>query len=157
MVVKGFISYTRTDYRLCKELESHLALSKDHGGADFWVDNRLLAGEQWSAAIEAAIDAAEIFLLLVSAKFFGSSYIMSVELPRILDRAAQCEGLVVPLILRQCLWEFKLGGYQAVPTVHGNFKPICNWRPRNDGFDAAHEQVLAAIQARTRRLAGSSR
>jgi hypothetical protein len=149
--VKGFISYTHSDYRLCQELESHLALSKDHGGADFWADKRVQAGEQWSSAIEQAIGQAEIFLLLVSAKFFGSAYIMDIELPRIVARAAQCEGLVVPVILRRCMWKFKFGGYQAVPTIGGHFRPICNWRSRNDGFDAAHEQVLAAIQAHTAR------
>ena len=151
--MKGFISYTHTDYRLCQEFQSHLALSKDHGGADFWADKRIQAGEQWSAAIEAAIDQAEIFLLLVSAKFFGSAYIMDIELPRILARAAQCEGLVVPVILRKCFWRFKFGGYQVVPTFGGHFRPICNWRSHNDGFDAAHEQVFAAIEARTAHLA----
>jgi hypothetical protein len=150
--VKGFISYTHTDYTLCRAFESHLVLSKDHGGADFWADKRIQAGEQWSPAIEQAIDQAEIFLLLVSAKFFGSAYIMDIELPRILARVAQCNGLVVPVILRRCSWRFKFGGYQAVPTVGGHFRPICNWRLRNDGFDAAHEQVLAAILARTVRL-----
>jgi hypothetical protein len=71
--VKGFISYTHTDYRLCGELRSHLALSKDHGGADFWADERVQAGARWNVAIEQAIDQAEIFLLLVSAKFFASA------------------------------------------------------------------------------------
>ena len=86
--VKGFISYTHTDHKLCGELQSHLALGKDHGGADFWADKRITAGAQWSTAIEQAIDEAEIFLLLVTAKFFGSAYIMNIELPRILARAA---------------------------------------------------------------------
>jgi TIR domain len=152
--VKGFISYTHTDYPLCREFESHLALSRDHGGAEFWADKRITAGEHWSVAIEHAIDQSEIFLLLVSAKFLGSAYVMDVELPRIMARAARCDGLVVPVILRRCSWRFKFGGYQAVPIVSGRFRPICNWRPRNDGFDMAHEQVLAAIQSRTARLVG---
>jgi hypothetical protein len=152
--VKGFISYTHTDYRLCREFEAHLALSRDHGGAEFWADKRITAGEHWSAAIEHAIDQAEIFLLLVSAKFLGGAYVMDIELPRIMARAARCDGLVVPVILRRGSWRFKFGEYQAVPTVSGRFRPICNWRPRNDGFDMAHEQVLAAIQSRTARLAG---
>jgi hypothetical protein len=78
---------------------------------------------------------------------------MDVELPRILARAAQCDGLVIPVILRRCMWKFKLGGYQAVPAAGGHFRPICNWRLRDDGFNAAHEQVFAAIEARTVRLA----
>jgi hypothetical protein len=95
--VKGFISYTHADHRLCEEIESHLALSKDHGGADFWADKTIRAGEQWSLEIERAIDQAEIFLLLVSAKFLGSVYIRDVELPRILARVAQCDGIIVPV------------------------------------------------------------
>jgi hypothetical protein len=155
-VVKGFISYTHTDYDLCKKFGDHLALSKDHGGADFWVDNRISPGEHWTTEIAQAIDAAEIFLLLVSAKFFGSAYINDVEWPHIQGRAARCDRLVVPIILRRCSWKFKLGGYQAVPTVAGRVKPICDWRPHNNGYDAAHEQVLAAIRARTLRLTGRS-
>jgi hypothetical protein len=149
--VKGFISYTHTDHSLCGRFQAHLALSKDHGGADFWADKRINAGEQWSAAIGTAIDQAEIFLLLVSAKFFGSAYIRDVELPRILARAAQCDGLIVPVILRPCRWEFKLGGYQAVPSVDGKLKPITEWRPHDKGCHEAHTQVLNAIVARTAR------
>jgi hypothetical protein len=154
--VKGFISYTHTDYRLCGEFEAHLALSKDHGGADFWADKRIQAGEQWSAAVEQAIDQAEIFLLLVSAKFFGSAYIVDIELPRVLARVAQCDGLVVPVILRPCRWEFKLGGYLGVPSVDGKLKPISEWRPHGNGCHAAHNEVLTAIQDRTARLAAGS-
>jgi hypothetical protein len=154
--VKGFISYTHTDHRLSVELQSHLALSKDHGGADFWADKRIQAGEQWSAVIEQAIDEAEIFLLLVNAKFFGSAYIWNEELPRILVRAAQCDGLVVPVILRPCRWELKLGGYKGVPATDGKLKPISEWRPHGNGCHAAHDQVLTAIVARTARLAGGA-
>jgi hypothetical protein len=139
---------------LCREFESHLALSKDHGGAEFWADKRVQAGERWSAAIEQAIDQAEIFLLLASAKFFGSAYIWNEEWPRILARAARCDGLIVPVILRPCRWEFKLGAYQAVPDIDGKLKPISEWRPHGNGCHAAHDQVLAAMLARTARLAG---
>src|ERR1700689_5169106 len=131
MAVKGFISYTRSDYRLCKMLESHLALSKDNGGADFWADDRLLAGDQWSVEIEQAIGHAEIFLLLVSAKFFQSTYIWQQELPLILARVAKCDGLIVPVILRPCRWEFKLGGYEAVPAIDGKLRAISEWRPHD--------------------------
>jgi hypothetical protein len=156
LVVKGFISYTHTDYKLFQRFEAHLALSKDHGGADFWADKRILAGEHWSPAIERAIDQSEIFLLLISAKFFGSAYIWNEELPRIMARSALCGGLIVPVILRPCRWEFKLGGYQAVPTVDGNLKPISEWRPHDKGCHAAHDQVLAAVLARTARMTGGT-
>lgn len=151
--VKGFISYTHSDYKLFLEFEPHLARSVSHGGADFWADKRIHAGEKWGPAIEQAIDQAEIFLLLVSAKFFHSAYIFGTELPRIKARAAQCDGLIMPVILRRCTWEFELGGYQAVPTFHGSFEPICGMRrSHNDGFDAAYRQILGAIQERSARL-----
>ena len=154
--MKGFISYTHSDHALFRKLEPHLALGKDHGGADFWADNRLSAGEHWSPAIETAIDAAEIFLLLVSAKFFASAYIWHVELPRIVVKAAQCDGLIVPVILRGCRWEFNLGMYQAVPTIAGHIRPIADLYPHDRRCDLAARQVHDAIVARTARLAGTT-
>ena len=151
--MKGFISYTHADHKLFQEFKPHLAHSARQGGAEFWADERINAGEQWNSEIEQAVDQAEIFLLLVSAKFFQSLYIFGTELPRIKVRAAACGGLVVPVILKRCTWEFELGAYQAVPTFDGNFEPICGTRrSHNDGFHGAYRQILAATLARTARL-----
>ena len=106
-----------------------------------------LVVKAWDATIAAAIQRAEVFLLLVTPEFFASRYIRDVERPAIEARKVQCDGLVVSVILRMCLWEHKVAGLQALPVGNlGRVRAIGNWHPQNDGYHAANEQLLRAIK-----------
>ncbi len=83
---------------------THLrVLAHDHSVIP-WSDDRIGAGEDWEEVIRRAIDKARVAILLISANFLTSKFILQDEVPRILKRR-QADGLtVVPLIAKPCAW-----------------------------------------------------
>jgi hypothetical protein len=72
---------------------------------ELWHDGRIGAGADWYEGISQAMAAAHVAVLLISAPFLTSSFILREEVPRLLTRRQQ-EGLpVVPILLTPCAWE----------------------------------------------------
>jgi hypothetical protein len=144
--MKGFISYAHEDIALVRACQTHLAAIKRSLGVDFWMDNGILAGRRWSAEIEKAIAAADVFLLFCSPAFIASEYIYTKELPAI--RKRQRNGaLVITVVLELCYWQMVSGVLQAVPTEDGNLLPVSEWKPRRKGLDATRQQIGAAVES----------
>lgn len=142
-----FLSYSHKDHEGFEQLRAHLAPVAQDFSFFIWHDTRIQAGDYWNQRIQSEIDRAEIFVLLTSADFFNSDYIMAHELPAILHRHRNFDALVVPVIYRDCYW-YKFGSYiQAVPmTGKGNLLPIRDWRPMNNGFANSAKAIAAAIE-----------
>jgi hypothetical protein len=142
--MEGFISYSHEDHTQAVRLRVHLRAIERFFGMEFWWDERILPGQQWSAEIQSAIAAARVFVLAVTPDFIASNYIYLHEMPAI--RAQwQNGGLVVPVILKPCLWEIITGPIQAVPLRAGRLTPVVNW-PREDGLNKTGEQIKAAME-----------
>lgn len=96
-----FVSYSREDADWQRKFVKMLEPSVRRRGFSVWSDERILAGEQWSAAVEDAIAHTRAALLLVSPDFLGSAFIMDRELPALSERGVA----LVPVLVRPCLWE----------------------------------------------------
>lgn len=144
----GFISYAHDDIRLFREFRTHLRSVERAFEIDFWADTRINAGYLWDAEIRKHIDAAELFILLVSAAFLASDYIWDNELPAIRTRREATErALVLPVVLRPCYWQLVGAARQAVPTWDGMLKPIVEWHPQSTGHDQARAAIAETIEA----------
>ena len=148
ILIKGFISYAHDDYGAFEKLRIHIKGIEQSlsGKIDFWADRRIQAGDYCTERIHDAIATSQVHLLLISAEFLASSYIDQYELPAINDKYAAGD-LVVPIILKSCMWEPFVGPLQAVPTHKGRVVPICDWSPQNNGFYMATRQIADAIEA----------
>jgi len=142
-MLDGFISYSHKDYTMRDGLLRHLAPAETH--ACFWADRSITAGEKWSREIEAHIDSAQVFILLVSSHFNVSQYIRDTEWPRIKARAAACNGLIVPVKIRPCAFMPWLDDTQAVPVIGGDLTPVCRRRPQDQGLYEASLQLFVAM------------
>ena len=86
-----FVSYSHEDRewkdRLCQMLSPFLrdGDSELHLWSD---DQRINPGENWHEAIQGALKAADVAVVLVSASFLNSDYVMKHELPEIMRAAA---------------------------------------------------------------------
>ncbi|MDD2775154.1 MAG: TIR domain-containing protein [Gallionella sp.] len=102
---KVFISYSHKNEDWKNRLQTQLAVLEHQGLLSVWEDRQILVGEDWFPQIKQAIDSAHVAILLISADFLTSKFILGTEIPALLTRRKQ-EGLrVIPLILTPCAWQ----------------------------------------------------
>lgn len=94
-----FVSYSRRDQRWLTRLQVHLAPLTQQSIVNVWDDTKLKGGENWRPEIEAAIESCRVAVLLVSADFMASEFIVNKELPPLLRRASQEGAVILPVII----------------------------------------------------------
>jgi hypothetical protein len=111
-----FISYSNTDKDFLNRLQVHLRPLVKSSRIDLWDDTRIQAGEKWKSEIKKALDKAVIAILLISADFLASDFIVDNELPPILKFAEEKGTLILPLVLKPCrfLRDKNLSVFQAI-------------------------------------------
>lgn len=134
-----FISYSRKDEKEKEELLSHLGVLRNAGLIDLWSDDRIRPGSDWEQEIHQAISQASVAVLLISANFLNSEFILSQHIPLLLRRRER-EGLIVfPIIAKACAW--KTMGWLAKMRVRPSHEePI--WR--EGGIHADEELAVIA-------------
>ncbi len=111
-----FISYSHSDKRWLEKLKKQLkVLLKYSESIEYWEDTKLRGGDKWKEEITAAIEKANVAILLVSTDFLASDFISNDELPPILRKAQEEGTCILPLIVAPCEYEIsELGDFQAV-------------------------------------------
>jgi hypothetical protein len=104
-----FISYSHEDKEYLKRLIVHLRPFEKLGRIDIWSDDKIKAGEKWKEAIEKALNKAAIAILLISADFLASDFIVDNELPPLLKYAEEKGTVILPVILKPCLFKYNVG------------------------------------------------
>jgi hypothetical protein len=82
---------------------------------DLWDDTKINPGSNWQKEISETLDGAQIAILLVSANFLSSDFILNQELPKILKRSSE-DGLIILWVsVGYCMYEeTELAVYQSV-------------------------------------------
>ncbi|MBU1336914.1 MAG: toll/interleukin-1 receptor domain-containing protein [Alphaproteobacteria bacterium] len=145
-----FFSYSHRDEALRDQLETQLAMLKRQGVIETWHDRRIVAGEELDGAISAELQGADIVLLLVSPDFLASDYCYDREMAVAMERHAEGEAVVIPVILRPCEWhKAPFGKLRATPT---DGRPVTQWPDR----DLAMLDVVKDIRRAAERFASPS-
>ncbi|MBV9616903.1 MAG: toll/interleukin-1 receptor domain-containing protein, partial [Ktedonobacteraceae bacterium] len=112
---RAFISYSHKDKRYLHELTTHLAPYVQSEVVDVWDDTQIPPGSKWREEIEKALQSAKVAILLVSAEFLASDFIMNFELPSLLAASEQ-EGIIfLSVLLRPCAFtNIDIGQFQSV-------------------------------------------
>jgi hypothetical protein len=111
-----FISYCHTDNEFLQRLLIHLRPLNKAGLIKTWADTDLRAGDLWEQEITKALQRASAAILLVSADFMASDFIVDNELPPLLAKA-EAEGTrIIPLIVKPCRFtrDKHISRFQAV-------------------------------------------
>jgi TIR domain len=115
--IRIFFSYAHEDEKFRKELEKHLSFLKRSKKIIGWHDRRISPGANWEQEINDNIDQAQVILMLISPDFINSDYCYETESIRALEKHNKGEALVIPIIIRPCLWrETPFQSLQALPT-----------------------------------------
>jgi hypothetical protein len=97
-----FISYSHEDKDHLKRLNVHLKPLQSKGLVEVWDDTKILAGQKWQEEIKIALSKAAVAVLIISADFLASDFVVENELPPILKKA-ELEGTrIMPIILKPC-------------------------------------------------------
>ncbi len=70
-----FVSYSHKDEEFQNQLQIHLTMLKRQGVIDVWHDRRVDPGDEIDPTIGAALEEAQVILLLVSPDFLASDYL----------------------------------------------------------------------------------
>ena len=112
----AFVSYSHADKECLHRLQVHLRPLERENLVDIWADTRIKVGERWKDQIQTALDDAAVAILLISADFLASDFIVDNELPPLLAAAEQRGTLILPVILKPCRFEREdhLSQFQAI-------------------------------------------
>lgn len=150
-MIKLFFSYSHKDEALRDELATHLAAMKRQGVIDGWHDRRMLAGDHVDEALKAAMEEADVVLLLVSPDFIASDYCYDVEMTRAVQRHAERRCRTIPVILRPCDWHGAPFGKLLAMPRYG--KAVTLWRNLDEAFLDAAKAIRAAAEDMRRQKA----
>ncbi len=133
-----FISYSHQDEDWKDRLVTHLGVLQQQGMLELWDDRRIETGHDWQPQIEAAITRASVAVLLVTANFLTSPFILDEEVPRLLKRRHDKGVRVFPIIVKPCAWKEVpwLARMQLRPT---------DGTPLSAGSESQIDADLAAI------------
>lgn len=142
--LRVFVSYSHNDEVLKDELLKHLSPLKRLNLIEEWHDRQLKAGEEWDKSISKNLESADIILLLVSIDFVNSAYCYDIELDKALELHDQKRAVVVPIILRNCLWQHTpFAKIQALPR---DAKAVSSWADRDEALANVAEGIRAVAE-----------
>lgn len=111
-----FISYSHADAPCLDRLLVHLKPIERRSTILCWSDKRIRPGDRWKKEIAENIDGAAVALLLVSADFLASDFVVKHELPPLLIKAEASGTRIIPVIVKPCgfLREETLSSFQSM-------------------------------------------
>lgn len=143
--VNIFISYSHADLKWLERLKTHLkVLAKYSGRVEYWEDTKLRGGDKWRDEITAAINNANVAILLVSTDFLASDFIANDELPPILRKAVIGGTRVLPLIVAPCSFEVsEIRDFQAINSPDRTLADLAN---DEAAIDRVYLELVKTIQ-----------
>ena len=148
-----FISYSRADRAWVDRLRITMAPLLREAGEELvlWDDSQIRPGELWQKTIETALARARVALLLVSAEFLASDFVMGREVPVLLE-AAEREGVPILWVsLSPCWVSFTpIHAYQAVLPPDTSLEEMTEPQQRRALVRIAEEVHRALLEATER-------
>jgi len=143
MTWKIFYSYSHKDRDLRDRLAVFLAPLKHKQMITEWSDQEIMPGDLWDGEISRKLDEANLILLLVSPDFLASEYCFSVEVERAIARRKRGEALVVPILLKKCLWEDS--PFSELQLIPRDAKPVVGWPSIDEGMTTIAEELRKIV------------
>lgn len=97
--------YAPEDEAIKTALDGQLNPIKRTEFIETWDESQLRGGDETESEIARRIEEADIILPLITAHFFGSDAIFEHQLQLALRRHEAKKTVVIPLLMRACIWE----------------------------------------------------
>jgi len=96
-----FVSYSHRDGVWAQRFDVMLKPLVRRQRLQLWIDSTIRAGATWQPEIEQAIRRSRLALLLVSADYLASDFIMDDELPTLIRHGVT----LAPVLVGDCMWQ----------------------------------------------------
>ena len=97
-----FISYNHKDRKWLKKVQSILDPLEKTSNITYWDDTHLKPGDNWITKTSEEISRSQVAILLVSANYLASDFIINKEVISLVEGAQTKETKILPLILNPC-------------------------------------------------------
>tara|TARA_R110000787_G_scaffold72145_1_gene160905 strand:+ start:281 stop:1129 length:849 start_codon:yes stop_codon:yes gene_type:complete len=111
-----------------------------------WYDREILAGDVLDDEISRELEAADLFLLLVSPDFINSNYCVEREMRRALERHDAGEARIVPIIVEPCEWK-EISELRRLKAVPEDGDPISEWTNANNAYLNVVQEIRRIVDA----------
>jgi hypothetical protein len=146
---KVFMSYSHDDERWRRRACTFLTVLEREGLVELWDDGRLRAGEEWLPRLNEEMLLARVAILLISASFLTSAFILEHEVPRIFDQH-QANGMIIyPFLIKPCPWQ-EVSWLARMQIRPANARPLASFR------GVKTEEVLASFAREIAEIAHAS-
>jgi hypothetical protein len=143
--MQGFISYSHRDAASVLKLRRQLDPVTRKLGVELWIDDNIRAGDVWDKKIKEALSRATLFLFCISSDLLFSRYIDQVELRAAREKYDRGEALMIPVILRDCTWEW-VEVFSELHAVPKSGRAIQLWKPQDTGYADAARRIGVMLQ-----------
>jgi len=149
--IRVFISYSHRDSNFRDELMDMLSILVRQKLIDVWHDRKIEPGTKWYRAIRSAMKSCDMAILLISPYFLNSEFIQREEVPTLLKERKKQGMRVIPVIVRDCLWEDDpvISSIQVLPREG---RPIQTFTKANGHRNKVWKEVAQSIRRRAKSL-----
>lgn len=142
-----FMSYCHDDREWADRVRTYLKPLAEAKIIDLWDDTRIEFGEEWRDEIHQAVDTSSVAILLLTPDFLASDFIMRDELPMLLKARSRDGVKVMPLIVKQALFEVHPGLHQ-LQAANDPARPLqaLSEAECNEALTAAARKISSYLQ-----------
>ena len=142
--IEIFFSYAHEDEALMDEVRRQLILYDRQKIIRKWHDREILPGQEWKQRIDERLRSSRIILLFISSRFIESRYCYEVEMKEALRRHESGEAVVIPVILRPCLWhDAPFGRLNALPE---DGRALTQWQNIDEASVNVAEGIMRVVR-----------
>jgi len=148
--VRLFYSYAHEDEELRDELQGHLKILERKQLIAPWHDRRIDPGQAWDAEIDVHLRDAELVLLLVSADFIASDYIMGKELATAMAQQRAGKTTVVWVKLRPLDLQpddDDVAPFLKLQGLPPDLRPVTSWPQRDEAWVLVAQGLRKTVDA----------
>ncbi|MFA5924477.1 MAG: toll/interleukin-1 receptor domain-containing protein [Methylococcaceae bacterium] len=114
--IQIYVSYSRKNNDLVEEFLDHAKRLEAEFPVSFFRDESMHAGDEWDETLRRNLSESKIVLFFLSPDSLSSEYINKIEIPKALEMAKKDRIRVIPIILRDCIWDKSpLAKFRALP------------------------------------------
>jgi hypothetical protein len=144
MTWRVFYSYSHKDREFREQLGKHLAPLRNSGKIVDWHDRQIAPGANWQKEISDRLESANLILFLVSADFLNSEYCLGVEVRTAMRRLPGGTAQVIPILLRDCLWQESV--FSDIQIIPRDGEPIADSSSIDKAFAEVAREIRDVVQ-----------